>query len=162
MRFVILGKIVIIAMLTFVWVILSEGFSVLIVASGVLISIGCIYFTGQFLPFKGLSGVNFLRLITYPFYLIMQIYLGGFDVIRMVFMGANATIVEVKTSVDNEFLRVLLGNSISLTPGTISMDLKDETFTVLWLKSKDKPLDFENADELIKGGMERRLLKAQK
>jgi len=72
-------------------------------------------------------------------------------------------IVEIKTTLSSLFLRTVLVNSITLVPGSVSLDLKGDIITVLWLKKKDAAPEYtENAGELIKGGMERLLLKAQK
>ena len=98
----------------------------------------------------------------YPFYLIGQIYLAGFSAIKLILSQPKVDIVQVKTSVTNEFLKVILANSITLIPGTVSLDLKDETITVLWLREKTSgPEDLDNAGELIKGDLEKMLLKTQ-
>ena len=150
-------------LLTLAWVILNEKLSVSTVLTGVVISSGCIYFCRKYLPFSEITGVKFLRLALYPVYLIGQIYLAGFNAIKLILAGSKVDIVEVKTGIKNEFLRVILANSITLTPGTVSLELKDETIAVLWLRDKNSGQeDIDNAGELIKGSMERMLLKAQK
>ena len=130
--------------------------------TGIIVSIGCLYFCRKYLPLNIASGVKFSKLVTYPLYLIQQIYLAGFHAIGIVLTDAEIDIVEIKTNVTNNFLRVLLANSITLIPGSISLDLKDETITVLWLEKKQEGLNIKDvADGFIKGKLEGKLLKAQ-
>ena len=70
-------------------------------------------------------------------------------------------IVTVKTKLKNESLRIILADSITLTPGSILLDLKDEFITLLWIRDKFTPSDSETADRMLKGKLERRLLKAE-
>ena len=152
-----------IIILTFLWVILSERISPVTMAAGLFIGAGCVFFSGKFLPLNKITGVNFFRLAMYPLYLIGQIYLAGFQAIRLILSGSKVDIVEIKTEITNEFLEVILANSITLIPGTVSLELKDEKITVLWLRDKKSGSDdMDKADEIIKGNLERKLLKAQR
>ena len=152
-----------IIVLTIVWVILCEDISVMTVVTGTVVSAGCAFFYRKYLPFGTITGVSFLKLAMYSFFLIGQIYIAGFQAIKLILTGAKVSIVEVKTKITNELLRVILANSITLTPGTVSMELKDDEITVLWLREKTSgPQDLDNADELIKGKLENKLLEAQK
>ena len=156
------NSIYLITLLTLVWVVLCEELSVRVVATGIVTSAGCICFCRKYLPLSTITGVNFLKLGMYPFYLIGQIYLAGIDAIKLIIKGAKVDIIEVKTKITNDFLRVILANSITLTPGTVSLDLNGESITVLWLRDKTSGSeDMDNAGELIKGKLERKLLKSQ-
>ena len=144
------------------WVILNEEFSALKFAAAVLVSIGCVYYCYKFLPLSKITGVKAYKLITYPFYLIGQIYLAGIQAIRLILMESEVNIVKINTEITNDLLKVILANSITLIPGTVSLDLKDESITVLWLRRKNDPkAALANADELIKGNLEKKLIKAQ-
>ena len=110
-----------------------------------------------------LKGVNYFRFFLYIFYLIGQMYIAAIATVRLVIKGARTEIVEVETEIKNEFLRVMLANSITLVPGSVTLDIKDNLLTVLLLTDKNADEStLENVGELIKGGLERRLLKAQK
>ena len=156
------NSIYLITLLTIVWIVLCEELSVPAVATGIVISAGCVYFCRKYLPLTTITGVKFLELGIYPFYLIGQIYLAGFDAIKLIIKGAKVDVVKVNTKITNEFLRVILANSITLTPGTVSLELNGETITILWLRDKASgSRDMNNAGELIKGKLERKLLKTQ-
>ena len=151
-----------ILILTLIWVILSENFSPASWISGFLISIVCTILCRKFLPLSTVKGVKFHKLLFYPIYVITQIYIAGFHAIKLIIFDSKVEIVEIKTALKQDILRVALANSITLTPGTISLRLREDKITVLWLRSK-KPLgQGVSIDESIKGKMERKLIKAEK
>ena len=146
--------------LAVLWVILVEEFSLISVISGALIGGGCIYFSRKMIPLEKVEGVNFLRLLFYPFFLIGEIYLMGFLVIHMILTGARVDIVDVKTKLKSDVLKTALLNSITLTPGSIPLDLKGDTVTVLNLGST-KNDDPHQAVDKLRARLEKRLIKAQ-
>ena len=82
--------------------------------------------------------------------------------IQLILTEADADIIEVKTSLKNVFLRTLLANSITIIPGAISLELKDDTITVLWLKRReDDSRHARKTIESLKCKLERILLKAE-
>jgi len=148
--------------LTLLWVILMEELSIRSVAIGVVTGVIIMLFSRKFLPYQQIENVNFYKLLTYPFFLIGQIYVAGFMVIKIFIKGAAVDIVTVKTKLKNEALRVILADSITLTPGSILLDLDENNITLLWMKDKKIAADPEIAGELLKGKLERRLLKAER
>lgn len=148
--------------LTVVWIILMEEISVLSVVLGVVTGVLVSVFSKKFLPSQEISNVNFFKLITYPFYLIGQIYVAGVAVIKIILTGSVVDIVTVKTALKSEALRVILADSVTLTPGSILLKLDKENLTLLWIRGKDTHADPDTAGELLKGALERRLLKAER
>ena len=156
------NDIYLVVLLTSVWIILCEDLSIMTVMTGIAVSIGCVCFCHKYIPLNIIT-VDFLKLATYPFYLIGQIYLAGFAAIKIVITGASVGIVQVNTKITSDFLKVVLVNSITLIPGSVSLDLKGQVITILWLRGKeDDPQDVEAADKLLKSELEKKLLKAQK
>jgi len=151
-----------IAALILVWIVLRETFSLFTVIIGAVLSIACVYFYHKYLPLKRIKNVKFPRLAFYVFYLIGQIYLAGFYVIKLIILGAKADVIELKTKVTNDSLKVLLADSITLTPGSILLDLENENITLLCLKEKNDTRDLEAMDNFLKGRLENQLLKVQK
>ncbi|MCL2843621.1 MAG: Na+/H+ antiporter subunit E [Oscillospiraceae bacterium] len=146
--------------LVLIWVILAEELSIFTVAIGAVIALACLAFGRKFIPLKRVQGVRFYKLLTYPFYLIGEIYAQGFIVIRLILTGARADITKVQTELQSDFLRAILVNSVTLTPGSIPLDLSNGTLTVLNLAPKDGGDSKESVDAL-KNRMERRLIKAE-
>jgi len=152
-----------IAAFTIIWIILTERLTLWSVGTGLVVSIVCVILYRKFIPLEKLSGINYFRFFLYIFYLLGQVYIAAISAIRLVIKGAKADIIEVETEIENEFLRVMLANSITLVPGSVTLDIKENRLTILLLNDKKgDEKDLENAGELIKGGLERRLKKAQR
>ena len=152
-----------IAVLAIGWIILREYFSPWALLVGVLLGVGCVYFYHKFLPERDDgSKIHYFRLVVYLIFLFGQIYKAGLFVIKVILTGAKADIVQVKTTLTNESLRVILANSITLTPGSILLDLTDDTFTLLWLREKNDNRSPDVADAVLKNDLEAQLLKVQK
>lgn len=64
-------------------------------------------------------------------------------------------IVKVKTRLKSPMGRMILANSITLTPGTLTIDIKDDTFYIHWIDVKT--LDAEEARKEILGKFEKYL-----
>ena len=149
-------RIVAIVAMTLTWIILSENLSIMTVIMGVVFAVACIEISLRLLPLPAVGKINVFRLLIYPFYLIGQIYLAGFSTIKLILRGARIDVVLTKTAISNNFLRMLLANAITLTPGTATLNMEDDQLTILYLKEKkgagsgDDPADKALENFLIK------------
>ena len=159
------SKIVVVIILTLVWIILIESYSPFTIATGVFISGCCVFFSSRFLPLDRIKGVSFGRLALYPFYLIGQVFTSAVYVSKIIFKGAKIDIVKIKTRVKNNSIRVMLADSVTLTPGSVMLELEGETMTILWLRERGSPeietLDAHTVAENIIGKLERKLIVGQ-
>ena len=148
--------------LTAVWVVLRESFSVATVATGVALGIGSVFFCNKLIPLPQASRVNPLRLVIFLLFLFKEIYKAGFWAIKVILTGSRLEVMEMKTTLPHLLSRTFLANSITLVPGSISLDMKDDTITVLWLL--EKKMDAEqgkNSSKFIVGKLEKMLSKVQ-
>lgn len=122
--------------LTFVWIILVEEFSWRNAATGMFVSMICMHFIGRFLQFKEIQNVNFYKLAAYPFWLIQRIYVDAIYVIKMILSDSKVGFMKQQLNLDNESLRIILADSITLTPGSVFLDLEGETITLLCIGDK--------------------------
>lgn len=67
----------------------------------------------------------------------------------------NPGIVKVRTDLKSRMGRLMLANSITLTPGTLTVELKDEWLYVHWVRVESE--DIEEATARIAAGFERYL-----
>ena len=80
-------------------------------------------------------------------------YAASFRVLYNIIRGnINPRIVHFRTRLKSDTARVILANSITLTPGTITVDLDDDHLIVHWLNAKTT--HSRHAGDLIKGKME--------
>jgi len=148
--------------LTAIWVVMRESFSLFDVAIGIAAGFACLFFSQRFLPTDDMDNVKFTRILTYPIWLLGQIYLAGFSVIKMIILGARADFVQVDTKLKSNIMRVILGNTITLVPGSITLDQDESNYTVVWMRKKNAPDPEGDVSEAVKGKFERRLIKSER
>ncbi|MCX8015587.1 MAG: Na+/H+ antiporter subunit E [candidate division WOR-3 bacterium] len=64
-------------------------------------------------------------------------------------------IVKVKTELKTELAKTFLANSITMTPGTMSVDIIDDTLYIHWIWVQEQ--DIERASKIIVGPFEKYL-----
>ena len=157
-----MGKINIFAVvaLVLIWILLVEEFSWQAAIVGLIVGALCLFFAYKFLNLKKIKDVNFFKLATYPFWLISRIYMNAIYMIKMIFTNAKWGIATTETKLKSESLRIIQADSITLTPGSILIELDDDQITLLCMgdrKLPGYPAVFEDL-----GKIEKKLLKAQK
>lgn len=92
------------------------------------------------------------RFLAYLPWLLYQVVLANLHVLYLVYRPSalEPQIVRVKTGLRSDLARVTLGNSITLTPGTITMDIEDDELVVHAISDKA-------AAGLLSGEMELRV-----
>ena len=150
--------------LFFLWIILRENFSMVSIAQGVIISIACTFYFNKLLPLKKAEDVNFSKLMFFPFQMIAQIFKCAVYVIQVIFAGARVDIVEIETTLSSETLIAILGDTLTLTPGSVLLDAKGKRLTVLWLRKRSDSDAIGNSRDEVVGfdWLESQLEKAEK
>ena len=93
-----------------------------------------------------------LRLIAYVPWLLWEVVLANFHVVYLILRpsAVRSQVIRFRTKLQSDLAKVTLANSITLTPGTITIQLDDDEFVVHALSDKA-------ADDLRDGDMERRV-----
>lgn len=99
-----------------------------------------------------LFNVNYIKFIGYFIWLMKEIIVCALTVSKQVFNGKiSPRIVWFKADYDNPVARALLANSITLTPGTVTIDIYDDgVYSV-------HALDEGAAEGLLAGGMQKKI-----
>ena len=147
--------------LMIVWIVLMGDFSPFTLISGILVCMACISFTHKWIPLNRINDVRFFKLFLHLLFLIKEIYVQGFYVIKIIFTSAKADIAVVDTELKSDFLKAILINSMTLTPGSIPLILDGNKLTVLNLGNPKAQNTYEEVNELRKN-LEKNLIKAQK
>jgi multicomponent Na+:H+ antiporter subunit E len=97
-----------------------------------------------------------LYLLRYLVRFFVALVIANFDVARRVLapsLPIRPAIVEIRTELRSTLGRMLLANSITLTPGTLTIDVRDNLLLVHWI---DCPpgTDLEQATAAIAAGFE--------
>jgi len=145
-----------------IWLLLTEELTLLNLAIGTVFGCATMFFVHKFLPLKTLSKIKMHKLITFPFYLLAQIYIAGFHIIKIIFTGSKVSIITLETKIKDDSLKVMLVDAITLTPGSVLLNLNGNKVTLLWIRGKNEPSDLEYAEKQLMSRLEQRLLKAQK
>jgi multicomponent Na+:H+ antiporter subunit E len=126
-------------MLFIIWLLLNNSLAIEIVLIGLGISLllplflceKCQVFTSLSLSPKAIL-YSFLFLFTF----LVELVKANFDVARRVIspsLPINPGIVEVKTKLKSKIGRVILADSITLTPGTFTLELDEDSLFIHWI-----------------------------
>lgn len=97
-------------------------------------------------------------LLAFAAVLVFSMYAASFRVLWKIIRGdINPRIVHFRTTLKTDIARVALAGSITLTPGTVTIDLDDDHLVVHWLDAVTTHSRY--AGLLIKGPHERLLRK---
>ncbi len=99
---------------------------------------------------------RFHLLIVFVLVLLVKMYIASFQVVWYIIRGrVNPRIVHFRTRLKSDTARVMLGNAITMTPGTITIDLDQDHLIVHWLEARTTHSGY--AGKLIKGTFEKLL-----
>ena len=146
-----------------VWIILNEAVTPLTVITAPLVGVLVLVFTNRFVlngDYSARYAIRPLALLHYALVLVWQIYVAGFHAMaKIVTGGINVNIVEFDTALKNDFLIALLANSITLTPGTVTMEKNGQHLKVIWIDAHTRDPELAGAE--IKGDFERLLARIE-
>ena len=119
------------------WIIFNGRVTLEILLFGVTISAAMYWFICKFMGFHPQSEFIFLKkgfyIIAYMFYLVREIVAANFATIRLVTMAnyeVEPVLIQFDTTLKSNIAKFLLANSITLTPGTITVAIDGNRFTV--------------------------------
>ncbi|MCD6423583.1 MAG: Na+/H+ antiporter subunit E [Elusimicrobia bacterium] len=146
-------KIFVFLLLLFVWVLLALPFDIQNFLLGVFVSLFTTLVFGDAVPddvLKFLSIKRIFAFIKYIFVFLYYMILANLDVMYRVLHPAlpiKPGIVKAKTRLTSKFARTMLANSITLTPGTLTVDIEGENLYIHWINVKSA--DVEEATKII-------------
>ncbi len=124
------------------------------VLSAIVAALGWRYFSQ--VGFSRLSVKKVIYLIAYIPVFFWAMIKANFDVAYRVIhprMPINPGVVLIKTDLKSDSGKLALANSITLTPGTLTMDVKGNNMLIHWINVKTT--DTKEATEIIGGRFER-------
>src|SRR6056297_188285 len=91
-----------------------------------------------------LSIKRIIYFIAYLFVLLVEITKANFDVAYRVIhpqMPIKPGVVVIKTSLKQDMAKLILANSITLTPGTFTLDIKGDKLLIHWIYVRSEDVD---------------------
>lgn len=143
------------------WLLLTSSGNVQEVAAGVVLALLVAGLGYRGFTSRGLgifSPRRLVRLVIYVPVFFWEMVKANFDVAYRVVhprMPIRPGIVAIKTDLKSDIGKLFLANSITLTPGTLTMDVDGEYLFIHWINVKDEQV--EKASELIGGRFEKHL-----
>ena len=139
-----------------IWIGLTMSFHVQELTTGFIVSfIIALLYVKNYTSSEKFS-FNPIAYIKYIIVFLKNLVLSNWDVARRVIdpkLPINPGIVAIKTNLKEDYKKLMLANSITLTPGTITMGVKDDTLFIHWIDVV--ATDIEKASEEIAGDFER-------
>jgi len=142
-------------MLLSAWTVyLVEPYDLFVVSSkGILAALIVTFLTYEiFVPNRGENVLlKMQRFIPYLGWELWQIYLATIDVTKRVFgiLEVDPRIIEFDTTLRSDFALVTFGNSITLTPGTITIDIEPEKGRYIVHAIAKEPADSLTVDQIM-------------
>lgn len=119
------------------WVIFNGNFTLEIALFGVIVAAALFAFTCKFMDYSVEKEKRLIKhvsyLLRYVGILIVEIVKANFSVIHLILTEkeeAEPVLVTFQADLDTPMGRSALANAITLTPGTITVLLEDNTYTV--------------------------------
>ena len=136
------------------WLILSGHYDALHLGAGAVCA-GLVTLLSSDLFTFGTGARSSFRIGRFALYvpwLLWEIFQASLHVTWLVVRpsGIRSRVIRFQTCLQNQVAKVVLGNSITLTPGTITVDIEGDQFTV-------HALSDTAAESLLDGDMERRV-----
>ena len=147
--------VLLIVLLAMAWLLWSGFFKPLLLAFGVFSCLLSLYVASRMDYFDNETFAMHLgpRLFVYWGWLAKEVVKSSLDVARIVLhprLPISPKVVDVKATARHPVYHVILANSITLTPGTLSLDVHKGIIKV-------HALTEEGADDLMSGEMDRRV-----
>lgn len=136
-----------------IWLMLNNSLAPEVLISGLLVSILLPFlFCGkcQVFTYLKLTPKSILYTILFLLTFLKELVKSNIDVARRVVspsLPINPGIVEVKTKLKTKIARVVLADSITLTPGTFTLDMIEDSLYIHWIDVKST--DVEKSTKLI-------------
>lgn len=137
------------------WLLLSGLFTTLLLGLGVgsVIAVVWIAHRMDVIDHEGHPIHLTARAVFFWPWLLKKIIKANFDIARVIVsrkMPIDPTVIRVKATQETELGQVVYGNSITLTPGTVTIDIDKDIMTI-------HALTLDAAEGLMSGEMDRRV-----
>jgi len=139
--------------LTIIWLILTSSFHWQELATGIILIFFLSLFLHKYYLKLGLPALTLKKIVYFIFYifvLLVEIIKANFDVAYRVLhprLPIKPGIVIIRTNLKQDIAKTMLANSITLTPGTFTLDIKEDQLLIHWIYVRSE--DPEKASMII-------------
>jgi multicomponent Na+:H+ antiporter subunit E len=144
------------------WILLTWSFTLQELIAGAVISFMAEVLLGDIFPYEAVKVFYRPRrlfwLFCYMWVFLWAMVKANFDVayrVLNIYMPIKPGIVKVRTNLKSNMARTFLANSITLTPGTMTVDMIDDHIYIHWINVVSA--DIQKDTEIIVGSFEKYL-----
>jgi len=122
------------------WMILTANIQVANIFIGLGVSFSIALFYVKMFSNEKVEMINPYYLLVYVLILIKNLITSNLQIAKRTLspdMKLNPAIVAVKTELKSDWKKLLLANSITLTPGTLTLDIKEDMLYIHIIECKD-------------------------
>jgi multicomponent Na+:H+ antiporter subunit E len=115
------------------WMVLTLNFHISNIFIGIAVSFSVSLLYVKLFSHKAFEFISPFWLIVYLFVLLKNLVLSNIRISKRILsrdMKLSPAIVAVKTDLKSDWKKLMLANSITLTPGTLTLDVKDDTLFI--------------------------------
>lgn len=118
------------------WILINGKINLELTIIGLILTTLVYLFACKFLRFSIKKDLKVCKalfcLIAYLFCLVIEVVKSNLNIISLIWSNKepDPKIAHFKVDLKSNFLRVLFANAITLTPGTITIDLEEDNYTV--------------------------------
>jgi len=136
-----------------IFVILNERLTLLTISMGIVAAAISIWITNKILEidYVEIFHINALLVLTYFWIILRDTYVVGWDTIVRTLKGnIKPNTIEYKTEIEDEFLRALFVNAITMPPGTIVVDREGEDLNILTVGFEKEQFKVDTKNQIEK------------
>ena len=111
------------------WMILTANFQLFNILVGIAVSFSIALLYLKLFTHKAFEFISPFWFMVYLFVLLKNLIISNIQISKRVLsrdMKLSPAIVAVKTDLESDWKKLLLANSVTLTPGTLTLDIKDD------------------------------------
>ena len=129
------------------WILLTSTLAWGELIVGLIFSAFIALFCYSYFTEKGLSGITLKKIFYFLLYIpvfFWEMIRANFDVAYRVVhpkMPIRPGIVQIKTNLKSDIAKLILGNSITLTPGTLTVEIVKDNLLIHWINVKTEDID---------------------
>ena len=129
------------------WILLTSTLAWEELTTGLIFAAFIALFGYSYFTERGLSGITLKKTLYFLLYIpvfFWEMMKANFDVAYRVVhpkMPIRPGIVQIKTNLKSDMAKLILGNSITLTPGTLTVEIVKDNLLIHWINVKTEDID---------------------
>jgi multicomponent Na+:H+ antiporter subunit E len=122
------------------WLVLSDSLDIQNIIVGIIVSYAIALLYTKMFPDDEVDHFSIYGLLAYLYVLMKNLVISNLQINKRILsknMNISEAIVAVETDLESDWKKLLLANSITLTPGTLTLDIKGNTLFIHTLQYEE-------------------------